>query len=65
MKQARNIIAETLKDKIVPKLPEYKFTVEVWAAFHISRSRWVLETIKKLFLEEYLVLNCLLNIYLR
>ena len=27
MEQARNIIAQTLKNKILPKLPEYKFTV--------------------------------------
>jgi hypothetical protein len=40
LEQARNIIAETLKVRIVPKLPEYKFTVEVRRAFQINKSRW-------------------------
>ena len=29
LEQARNIIAETLRDKIVPMLKDYKFSVEV------------------------------------
>ena len=40
MEQARNIITETLRDKIVPKLPEYKFTIEVSGALPKRRSRW-------------------------
>ena len=35
LEQARNIIAKTLRDKIVPKLKEYKFSVEVRDRIHI------------------------------
>ena len=36
LEQARNLIAATLRDKIVPNLQDYKFSVEVIGEFQMK-----------------------------